>query len=119
MGGGGYGGSGQRDFAEINRRKRYLANLGLDTGQDELSRWLEEQGLKTKYIRIIFDQDGKTRGFGFVEFFSEEDAQKADALNGTSVYGKPIKINPVKARSTLGGGGGGGRGPPTGMGGEY
>ena len=61
-----------------------------------MGRYFEEKGIKAKYIRIIFDQDGKTKGFGFVEFFNEEDAQKADSFNGEMVYGKPIKIIEVR-----------------------
>ncbi len=67
---------------------------------------------------IITDKfSGKSRGFGFVEMSSDEEAQKAiNELNGKSLDGRTIVVNEAKPmaprenRGFGGGGGGGGRG---------
>ena len=62
---------------------------------------------------IITDRDtGRSRGFGFVEMSSAEEAQAAIAgLDGEEVDGRQLKVNEAKPRENRGGGGGrGGRG---------
>jgi RNA recognition motif-containing protein len=51
---------------------------------------------------------GRSRGFGFVEMSSAEEAQAGmDALNGTEVEGRTLVVNEAKPREDRGGGGGG------------
>ena len=68
----------------------------MDIGQEELKRFFEENGITPKSVRIIFDQNGKPRGFGFADFHSEEDAQKAVALSGTRLDGKIVNVKDIK-----------------------
>jgi RNA recognition motif-containing protein len=60
--------------------------------------------------QVIMDRDtGRSKGFGFVEMGSEQEAQAAiAALNGKEIQGRPLTVN--EARPKEGGGGGGGRG---------
>ncbi|KAG4958352.1 hypothetical protein JHK82_035040 [Glycine max] len=46
-------------------------------------------------VRIVYDKDsGKSRGFGFVIFSSEDDAKCAkDAMDGKALLGRPLRIN--------------------------
>ena len=65
---------------------------------------------------VITDRDtGRSRGFGFVEMASEDEANTAmEALNGNEIDGRQLTVNEAKPRVSSGGGGrgysGGGRG---------
>jgi RNA recognition motif-containing protein len=61
---------------------------------------------------VVTDRDsGRSRGFGFVEMSSNDEAQKAiAALNGREVQGRQLNVSEAKERSDRGGGGGGGGG---------
>jgi RNA recognition motif-containing protein len=59
--------------------------------------------------RVITDKfTGQSRGFGFVEMSSDEEAQKAiGALNGTQMDGRTLTVNEAKPMEPRSGGGGG------------
>jgi RNA recognition motif-containing protein len=61
---------------------------------------------------IISDRDtGRSKGFGFVEMGSEEEAQAAiKAMNGQEVGGRALTVNEAKPKENRSGGGGGGYG---------
>jgi RNA recognition motif-containing protein len=69
--------------------------------------------------RVITDKfTGQSRGFGFVEMASGEDASKAiSALNGTQMGGRTLTVNEAKPQEPRSGGGGGDRGGRGGFGG--
>jgi len=62
--------------------------------------------------RVIADKfTGQSRGFGFVEMGSGDEAQKAiQALNSTQLDGRTLVVNEAKPMANRDGGGGGGRG---------
>ena len=71
---------------------------------------------------LIEDREtGRSRGFGFVEMSSKEEAASAiSSLNGKEVDGRALTVNEAKPREDRGGsGGGGGRGGNRGGGGGY
>ena len=72
---------------------------------------------------MVFDREtGRSRGFGFVEMASEDDANNAIAqFNGQEYDGRNIVVNEARPREDrgFGGGGGGGRGGRGGGGGGY
>lgn len=70
---------------------------------------------------IVEDRDtGRSRGFGFVEMSSKEEAQTAiSTLDGKEVDGRSLKVNEAKPRENRSGGGGGGGGYGGGGGGGY
>ena len=69
--------------------------------------------------QVIMDRDtGRSKGFGFVEMSSDQEAQAAiQAMNGAEVEGRPLTVN--EARPKPEGGGGGGRGGSGGRSGGY
>lgn len=90
----------------------YVGNLSFDTTQDGLIAAFEQDGRKVKDVNVITDRDtGRARGFAFVEMASEADAQAAiQAMDGTELDGRTLKVNEAQERPNRGGGGGGGGG---------
>ena len=72
----------------------YAGNLHYDINEDELKEIFSEYG-EVISAKIITDKySGRSKGFGFVEMASDEEAQGAiDKLNGTEVRGRNIKVN--------------------------
>jgi cold-inducible RNA-binding protein len=93
----------------------YVGNLSRQTGADELRKAFEAYG-QVESAHVVKDKlSGESRGFGFVEMPSREDAAAAiENLNGAEVMGSPIKVSEARPRKDReprrGGGGGGGFG---------
>lgn len=85
--------------------KLYVGNLNYATTEDALRSAFSAHG-EVKSVTII---SGK--GFGFVEFESEQDAEKAkSALNGTELDGRTIRVDDARPREAPARTGAGGRG---------
>ena len=95
--------------------KLYVGNHFLQYFESGLIDLFSSSGTVTS-ANIIEDREtGRSRGFGFVEMSSSEEAKAAiAALNGKEVDGRALKVNEAKPQSNdrggYGGGGGGGRG---------
>ena len=94
--------------------KIYVGGLPYATTDQQLQEIFSAHG-NVESARVITDKfTGRSRGFGFVEMSSSEEAQKAiQALNGTDLDGRNLTVNearPQERRSGFGGGGGGGGG---------
>ena len=78
----------------------YVGNLSFSTDTNDLERLFAEHGEVTK-AQVITDRDtGRSRGFGFVEMASSDDAQKAiSSLNGANIEGRSLKVNIAQERS--------------------
>ncbi len=99
-------------------KKLYVGNLPHAVTDSELQTIFEAHGT-VESAQIITDRDtGRSKGFGFVEMASDDEAEAAiTAMNGTEVGGRKLTVNearprePRRERSGSGGGGfGGGRG---------
>lgn len=90
-------------------KKLFVGNLSYKVGDSELQQLFAAHGNVTS-AQVITDRDtGRSKGFGFVEMGSDQEAQAAiAALNGTPVDGRNVTVS--EARSQQGRGGGGGRG---------
>jgi len=94
----------------------YVGNLAQDVTEDDLRGVFEGFG-QVQTINIIKDRfSGESKGFGFVEMPSSDEAKAAiEEANGTELKGKAIKVNEAHPRPAGGGGGprrgGGGGGP--------
>ena len=86
-------------------RKLYVGNLSFAATEDELREYFGQAGTP-ETVAIIKDRlTGKSRGFGFVEMSSNDEAQKAiAALNGRDVQGRQLNVSEAKERSDRGGG---------------
>lgn len=104
-------------------KKLYVGNLPFSAEEAQLTELFGADGRQVASVRILQDKmTGRSRGFGFVEMATPEDAQKAiDALNGHDFMGRPLTVNEAREQEprTGGGGGygGGGRGDRGGYGG--
>jgi len=90
----------------------YVGNLSFQTTDEEIRQAFEAHG-EVSSVNIIRDKfSGESRGFGFVEMPSDDEAQAAIAnLNGTELSGRALNVNQARPRTDRGGGGGGrGRG---------
>jgi len=91
--------------------KLYVGNLSFDVGDAELEQAFSEFGEVASAV-VVKDRDtGRSRGFGFVEFAQEADAQKAkEAMNGKELGGRTLKVDEAKEPRNRERGGGGDRG---------
>ncbi len=101
-------------------KKLYVGNLSYEVSSSDLEQLLSQHGT-VESAEIISDRmTGRSKGFGFVEMGSEQEAQTAiSALNGEEYQGRNITVNEAKPRESRsggdrggygGGGGGGGKG---------
>ena len=98
----------------------YVGNLSFDSTEDSIRAAFGADGRSVSEVTVMMDRDtGRPRGFGFVEMGSSQDAQSAiQALDGSDLDGRTIKVNEAKERQPRGGGGGGGHGGGGGGGGD-
>jgi cold-inducible RNA-binding protein len=109
--------------------KLYVGNLAFTTSSQDLQELFAAAGT-VESASVVEDRDtGRSRGFGFVEMSSQEEATKAiEQFNGKEVNGRSLTVNEAKPRENragggggrggFGGGGGGGRGGGGGYGGN-
>ena len=96
-------------------KKLYVGNLTYSITDSELQEMFQAHGTVAS-AQVIMDRDtGRSRGFGFVEMSTPEEAQAAiAALNGTQMDGRSLTVNEAKPQEPRSGGGGrfsgGGRG---------
>jgi cold-inducible RNA-binding protein len=98
--------------------KLYVGNLSFSTGDEELREAFAPHG-NVQSASVVMDRDsGQSRGFGFVEFSSSDEANRAvEAMNGTNLGGRTLNVNIARPREDNRGGMGGGRGGGGGGGG--
>ena len=95
----------------MNSKKLYVGGLPYSLSDGQLSELFSAHGTVDS-ARVITDRmTGRSKGFGFVEMSSQSEAEKAiEALDGTDLEGRSIKVNEAKPRENSGGSRGGGYG---------
>ncbi len=106
--------------------KLYVGNLPYSITDDKLREIFSEAGSVTSATVIIDKMSGRSKGFGFVEMSTEEEAAKAiESFNGKDMEGRNLTVNearPMEPRAPRTGGfnrGGGSRGGFGGGGRDY
>ena len=99
--------------------KIYVGNLSYETTADELKGMFAQHGEVTDVHMPTDRETGRPRGFAFVEMSSDDEARAAmQALDGTEIGGRALRVNEARPRGDRpSGGGGGGRGGRGGGGG--
>ena len=95
-------------------KKLYVGNLSYDTTSDSLKEAFSKAGTVESCQVIMDKMSGRSKGFGFVEMSTDEEAQAAiDMWNGKDFGGRKLTVNEAKPmearapRSDSNGGGGG------------
>ncbi|HYD46928.1 MAG TPA: RNA-binding protein [Terriglobales bacterium] len=91
--------------------KLYVGNLAFAVTNRDLEELFAQAGT-CQSASVISDRDsGQSRGFGFVEMGSNDEAQRAiQQFDGYDFKGRALKVNEAKDRDNSRGGGGGGGG---------
>jgi cold-inducible RNA-binding protein len=77
--------------------KLFIGNLDYTVTSEELKQIFSEFGNVIDAVVITDRETRRSRGFGFVEFGSEDEAKKAiEAMNGKDVKGRKINVNEAK-----------------------
>lgn len=86
-------------------KKLYVGNLGYNVTSAELEQLFAPHG-SVQSAQVIEDRDaGRSKGFGFVEMSSDEEARSAiGALNGKVHGERALTVNEAKPRESRGGG---------------
>jgi len=92
-------------------RKLFVGNLPFSVTDESLQQLFAEAGTVESAQVIIDKFSGRSKGFGFVEMATEEEATKAvSMLNGKDVEGRALTVNEARPPAPREGGFGGGRG---------
>ena len=100
----------------MSQSKIYVGNLSYNTTEDELRDYFSQFG-NIEDIKLIIDfATGRSKGFGFISYGSDQECESAVATaNGYELSGRKLKVNIARDDNRTGGGAGAGRG---GAGGE-
>jgi len=92
-------------------KKLYVGNLGWGVTDSQLQDLFSPYGTVAS-AQVIADRDtGRSKGFGFVEMGTDQEAQAAiSGMHGQLVEGRPLTVNEARPKEGGGGGGGGPRG---------
>jgi RNA recognition motif-containing protein len=88
-------------------RKLYVGNLAFGVSDSDLQQMFGAHGT-VQSAQVIMDRDtGRSKGFGFVEMGSDQEAQAAiQALNGKEADGRALKVNEARPKTEGGARGG-------------
>jgi len=91
--------------------KLYVGNLSFRTTSDDLKEAFSQAGTVESASVIEDRETGRSRGFGFVEMATPEEAAAAiEQFNGKDLGGRNLTVNEAKPKADRGGGGGRGYG---------
>ena len=89
-------------------KKLYVGNLSYDVTSSDLEQMFTPHGTVQSAEVIMDRMTSRSKGFGFVEMGSDQEAQAAiAALNGQDHGGRALTVNEAKPRESRSGGGGG------------
>jgi RNA recognition motif-containing protein len=93
-------------------KKLYVGNLSYNVHEEDLRDAFSKIGEVVSATLIVDQTNGRSKGFGFVEMASDEEAEKAiSSMNGTSLMERTITVNEARPKTERGRSGfGGGKG---------
>ena len=97
----------------MSQSKIYVGNLSYNTTEDELRDFFSQYGTIGDVKLIIDFSTGRSKGFGFITYASDQDCESALAANGADLDGRKLKVNIAREdnrRSAGGAPGNGGNG---------
>ncbi|MDD5040440.1 MAG: RNA-binding protein [Patescibacteria group bacterium] len=78
-------------------KKLYVGNLSYNVNDDQLRDAFAQAGTVTSAQVVVDRISGRSRGFGFVEMASDEEAQAAvEAMDGKELDGRALKVNEAR-----------------------
>lgn len=85
---------------EENKNKLFVGGISFDSTEDSLKEFFAAAGTVESAVIITDKMSGRSKGFGFVEMSSEEEAQKAITdLDGKELDGRAISINVARPKT--------------------
>jgi cold-inducible RNA-binding protein len=95
----------------MSQTKIYVGNLSYNTTEDELRTFFSQFGTIGEVKLIIDFNTGRSKGFGFITYSSDQDCESAVAgANGVEMDGRKLKVN-IAREDNRSSAGNGGRGP--------
>ncbi|MGD9153696.1 MAG: RNA-binding protein [Gammaproteobacteria bacterium] len=85
-------------------KKLYVGNLPYSVTEESLESLFSQFGQVESVVLIKDRETGRTKGFGFVEFKKQSEAEAALKLNRQDFEGRPLKVNMAKPKESSGGG---------------
>jgi len=77
-------------------KRLYVGNLNWETKEDTLRDEFSKAGT-VEEVKVILKENGQSKGFGFVEMSTPEEAQKAiEMFNGKEFDGRPLTVNEAR-----------------------
>ena len=81
------------------KNKLYVGNLPFSASNDSIKTLFSESGTVTSATIIMDRETNRSKGFGFVEMSSEEEANRAmTSFNGRDIDGRALKVSLAKPR---------------------
>lgn len=100
-------------------KKLYVGGLSYDTTESTLKETFAGAGTVESATIIMDRMSGRSKGFGFVEMSSDEEAEKAiEMFNGKEIDGRSVTVNEARPQESRPRGGGFDRGSRGGFGGD-
>ena len=98
----------------MNESRLFVGNLSYQTMENDLQEYFSQAGVVSSVNLMLDKFTGKSRGFAFIEFASQEEANKAvEMFHNKEFQGRQLTVNiarPREERAPRSGGGGGWRG---------
>jgi len=78
----------------------YIGNLSYDTAEQDIRQAFEGHGEVTSVSIISDNHTGTSKGFGFIEMPTKQEAEAAiQALDGTEMHGRTVKVSEARPRT--------------------
>lgn len=86
-------------FGSDSLKRLYIGNLPWTIDRDKLAEVFSKYSSVVSSMVIMDKQTGRSRGFGFVEFSDDQEAEKAiSEMNGADIEGRKLVVNEARPR---------------------